>query len=167
LEAVDCMVNRLKIGLADTTFARADMAGFAIDEINRKFPDLQKEFVRRTVPGIKDLPVECKLLYERDKCDMVIAFGMVGKEAVDKTCGHEASLGLQWAKLMTNKHIVEVFVHEDEGKNEKDLGSIFEDRARKHAINAVLLATNQQELTKYAGLGLRQGRMHVGKIVRE
>ncbi|VVB58427.1 Riboflavin synthase [Candidatus Anstonella stagnisolia] len=157
-------MKKLRIGLADTTFARADMAAFAIDEIERKFPKMKIEFVRRTVPGIKDLPVECKLLYVRDKCDIVMAFGMVGKEQVDKTCGHEASLGIQWAKLMLGKHIIEVFVHEDEGKDEADLLSIFEDRSRKHAINAVLIATNQSELTKMAGKGLRQGRQSVGRI---
>lgn len=157
-------MKKLRIGLADTTFARADMAMFAIDEIEIKFPKMKKEFVRRTVPGIKDLPVECKLLYVRDKCDIVMAFGMVGKEKVDKTCGHEASLGIQMAKLMLERHIIEVFVHEDEGKDEGDLLSIFEDRSRKHAVNAVLIATNQKELTKMAGKGVRQGRQSVGGI---
>lgn len=157
-------MDKLRIGLADTTFARVDMAVFAIDEIKKRFPALNAEFVRRTVPGVKDLPVECKLLYERDKCDIVMAFGMVGKAPVDKTCGHEASLGVQVAKLLLNKHIIEVFVHEDEGKSEKDLLSIFEDRSRKHAVNAVLMATNQQELSKSAGMGLRQGREHVGRL---
>ncbi len=140
------------------------MAGYAMDEIRKNFPKMDIEFVRKTVPGVKDLPVECKLLYERDKCDIVMAFGMVGKEPVDKVCGHEASMGIQIAKLALNKHIIEVFVHEDEGKNEKDLLSIFEDRSRKHGVNAVLIATNQDELTKRAGKGLRQGRKHVGGI---
>jgi len=157
-------MKKLKIGMADTTFARADMAAFAIDEIKGKFPRMKIEFVRRTVPGIKDLPVECKLLYVRDKCDIVMAFGMVGKEQVDKTCGHEASLGIQMAKLMMERHIIEVFVHEDEGRDEADLLSIFEDRSRKHAVNAVLIATNQKELTKMAGKGVRQGRASVGRI---
>ncbi|VVB66108.1 Riboflavin synthase [Candidatus Gugararchaeum adminiculabundum] len=160
------MNKKLRIGFADTTFARADMVGFAIDEIEKKFPELEKEFVRRTVPGVKDLGVECKLLYERDKCDIVMAFGMVGGAAVDKTCGHEASLGIQMAKMLANKHIIEVFVHEDEGENAADLLSIFEDRSRKHAVNAVLIATNQSELTKLAGKGLRQGRQHVGELKR-
>jgi len=157
-------MKKLKIGMADTTFARADMAAFAIDEIKGKFPRMKIEFVRRTVPGIKDLPVECKLLYVRDKCDIVMAFGMVGKEQVDKTCGHEASLGIQMAKLMMERHIIEVFAHEDEGRDEADLLSIFEDRSRKHAVNAVLIATNQKELTKMAGKGVRQGRASVGRI---
>lgn len=157
-------MKKPRIGMADTTFARADMAAFAIDEIGKKFPKLGAQIVRSTVPGVKDLPVECKLLYTRDKCDIVMAFGMVGKEQVDKTCGHEASMGIQIAKLMLEKHIIEVFVHEDEGKDDADLLSIFEDRSRKHAVNAVLIATNQKELGKMAGKGRRQGRRDVGGI---
>ena len=156
--------KKLRIGMADTTFARADMAGFAIDEIGKKFPDLPHEIIRRTVPGVKDLAIECRLLYSRDKCDIVMAFGMVGKEAVDKTCAHEASMGIQMAKMLSGKHIIEVFVHEDEGKSESDLLSIFEDRSRKHAVNAVLIATDQQALSKNAGQGLRQGRRHAGTL---
>src|SRR3989338_3860446 len=156
--------GKIKVGLADTTFARADMAAYAMDEIRKKFPKMKVEFVRRTVPGIKDLPVECKLLYEQDKCDIVMAFGMAGKEQVDKMCTHEESLGIQMTKLMLGKHIIEVFVHEDEAKDEADLLSIFEDRSRKHAINAILIATNQQELVKMAGKGLRQGKQHAGAI---
>jgi riboflavin synthase len=39
-----------------------DMGAIAIDELKKNFPDV--EYVRRTVPGIKDLPVECKRLLE-------------------------------------------------------------------------------------------------------
>ena len=43
-----------KIGIADTTFARADMAGIAISIIKK---NSDAEIIRYTVPGIKDLPV--------------------------------------------------------------------------------------------------------------
>jgi riboflavin synthase len=68
------------------------------------------------------------------------------------------------AKLNLNKHIIEVFVHEDEGKDEADLLAIFEDRTRKHAVNAVLLASNPAALSKFAGQGKRQGRKDAGPI---
>src|SRR3989338_1202942 len=98
----------MKIGIADTTFARIDMTSFAIDAI-KKNSDAKIE--RYTVPGFKDLPVPCKLLIEKHKCGIVIALGMAGKAPIDKQCAHEASLGLQQAQLMTNTHILEVFVH--------------------------------------------------------
>ena len=64
----------MKIGIVDTTFSRVDMGGIALDEI-KAYPDVQTE--RRTVPGIKDLAVECKRLLE-EGCDCVLALGMVG-----------------------------------------------------------------------------------------
>jgi len=104
-----------KIGVADTNFARIDMAEFAIDTI-RKNSD--HEIERYTVPGMKDLPVACKKLFEENNCDIVLALGMAGPMPIDKQCSHEASLGIQRAQLMTNKHILEVFVHMDEAKKE-------------------------------------------------
>jgi len=157
-------MKKCKIGIVDTMFARADMAGFAIDEINRKFPGTK--IVRSTVPGVKDLAIGCVLLDKKQKCDVLMALGMVGAQSVDKTCGHEASLGIQMAKMKLEKHIIEVFVHEDEGKDERDLYSIFEDRTRKHAVNAVLLATAPSELLKFAGKGKRQGRNDAGEIAK-
>jgi riboflavin synthase len=47
----------MKIGIADTTFARVNMGAIAIDEL-RKNASVSLE--RVTVPGIKDLPVACK-----------------------------------------------------------------------------------------------------------
>ena len=157
--------EKIKIGVVDTMFARVDMASFAMDEINRRFPGRARIF-RSTVPGVKDLAIGCLILDRREKCDILMALGMVGAQAVDKTCGHEASIGIQMAKMKMGKHIIEVFVHEDEGRDDADLYSIFEDRVRKHAINAVLLAASPQELSKFAGKGKRQGRADAGPIRR-
>lgn len=150
-----------KIGIVDTTFAGYDMAKVAIDEIKKH---ASVAIVKRTVPGIKDLPVEAKKLIEEEKCDIVIVFGMPGKEEIDKLCAHEASQGIMIAQLMTNKHILEVFVHEDEAKNSKELIKICEDRARKHAINAINLLFHPEMLAKYAGMGKRQGSEDVGPL---
>lgn len=149
------------IGLVDTTFARVDMATFAKKEIEANWPNVK--IVQRTVPGVKDLPVECKILLESD-CDIVMAFGMPGKEPIDKQCAHEASTGLIRTQLLTNKHIIEVFVHEDEGKNERDLYNICKNRATKHAKNATDLIFNPENLRKRAAMGVRQGRDDVGRI---
>ncbi|MBI2654544.1 riboflavin synthase [Candidatus Woesearchaeota archaeon] len=151
----------MKIGIADTTFARIDMAKFAIDLIKK---NSNAQIIRYTVPGFKDLPVACKKLFEEDKCDIVMAFGMAGKAPIDKQCAHEAALGLQAAQLMTNKHILEVFVHMDEAKTEKEIYNIAKNRAEKHALNALALLKGKTELTKYAGVGRRQGKADEGPI---
>ncbi|MCX8175130.1 MAG: riboflavin synthase [Candidatus Micrarchaeota archaeon] len=151
-----------KIGIVDTMFARVDMAAFAIDELKRKFPHIKT--VRYTVPGIKDLAVGCVLLDKKEHCDIYMALGMVGGAPIDTQCAHEASIGVQLAKMKLSKHIIEVFVFAHEGKDEQDLYSIFEDRTRKHAVNAALLATAPQELEKFAGMGKRQGRPDAGPI---
>ena len=108
-------------------------------------------------PGVKDLPVACKILFEERGCDICMALGMPGAKPVDKTCAHEASQGLIQVQLMTNKHIIEVFVHEDEGKDEKELKWLMDMRAREHAINVYKLMFKPADLTKAAGKGLRQG----------
>ncbi|MBI2557828.1 riboflavin synthase [Candidatus Woesearchaeota archaeon] len=150
-----------KIGIADTTFARVDMAKFAIGII-KKNSDAKIE--RYTVPGFKDLPVASKKLIEEYGCDIVIAFGMAGKMPIDKQCAHEASMGLQRAQLMTNKHILEVFVHMDESKKEREVYHIAKNRAEKHALNALALLKGKIELTKFAGTGRRQGKDDEGAI---
>ena len=61
----------MKIGICDTTFARYDLAAAAMDEIKKHVGN--QEYVRRTVPGVKDLPVACKKLIDEDDCDIVIA----------------------------------------------------------------------------------------------
>ncbi|MCD6171516.1 MAG: riboflavin synthase [Thermoplasmata archaeon] len=151
-----------KIGIADTTFARYDMAKAAIDELKKNATNIKIE--RYTVPGIKDLPVASKKLIEEKKCDIVMALGMPGKEAIDKQCAHEASLGLIAVQLLTNKHIIEVFVYEDEAKDEKQLKWLAERRAREHALNVISLLFNSEELMKKAGTGQRQGFEDAGPL---
>ena len=150
-----------KIGIADTTFARVDMAAFAIDTIKK---NSNAKIERYTVPGFKDLPVACKILIEKYKCEIVIALGMAGKASIDKQCAHEASLGLQQAQLMANRHILEVFVHMDEAKTEKEIYEIAKNRAEKHALNALELLKSKTSLAKYAGTGRRQGKQDEEQI---
>ncbi|MFH1443227.1 MAG: riboflavin synthase [Candidatus Micrarchaeota archaeon] len=150
---------KYKICVVDTTFARVDMAKFALEEL-QKHADV--DIIYSTVPGIKDLAVECSRLLK--KADICIALGWVGGAEIDKQCAHEASLGIQMAKLQHNKHILEVFVFEFEGKGEKELLKIAENRARKHAINAYLLLKDPSSLSKNAGKGIRQGKGNEGEI---
>jgi riboflavin synthase len=150
------------IGIVDTTFARYDMARSAIDELEGLGTGFRIE--RYTVPGIKDIPVACKMLITKQGCDIVIALGMPGAEEMDKTCAHEASMGIQQVQLMTDTHIIEVFVHMDEAKDDKELAWLADRRARGHAKNAYLLLFRPKELTKNAGKGLRQGFPDAGAI---
>jgi len=180
----------MRIGIVDTTFSRVDMGAIAIDEIKKHLPNLEIE--RRTVPGIKDLPVECKRLLETGGhaadaasprafeaqgpmqgaaggvpgvgCDICMALGMVGGAPIDAQCGHEASLGMQQAMLMTDKHIIEVFVHENEAWGEEEFRGICEMRIRKHAQNAIAMMLKPEALIRFAGQGLRQGKENEGAI---
>lgn len=156
------MKKMKKIGVADTTFARYNMAKETIDELKMLRDDIR--IVRYTVPGIKDLPLACKKLFEEQGCDIVIALGMPGAKPIDKQCAHEASLGLMLVQLLCNKHVIEVFVHEDEAKDEKELKWLAKKRAREHALNVVDLLYNPGNLTKNAGKGLREGFEDVGPI---
>jgi riboflavin synthase len=151
-----------RIGVADTTFARVDMGSFAIDELKKTGTGFRVE--RYTVPGVKDLPVAAKKLFDERECDIVIALGMPGANDIDKVCAHEASTGLIQVQLMANKHVIEVFVHEDEAKNAKDLAWLAESRSREHAVNAYDLLFRPERLSKNAGKGLRQGFEDVGPI---
>ncbi|RLF29597.1 MAG: riboflavin synthase [Thermoplasmata archaeon] len=150
------------IGIADTTFARFDMAKSVIDEIKSNVTNYK--IVRYTVPGIKDLPVACKKLFEEKNCDIVLALGMPGPMPIDKQCAHEASLGIIQTQLLCNKHILEIFVHEDEAKDEKELARLADRRAREHALNAIDLLFHPENLTKNAGKGLREGFKDVGPL---
>jgi len=151
-----------KIGIADTTFARFDMAKSAIDELRSHATGFK--ILRYTVPGMKDLPVACKKLFEESNCDIVLALGMPGAQSIDKQCAHEASMGLIQTQLLCNKHIIEVFVHEDEAKNEKELTWLTDRRVREHALNVLDLIFKPENLTKNAGNGLRQGFEDAGII---
>lgn len=150
------------IGIADTTFARFDMGSAAIDELKGMGTGFR--IARYTVPGIKDLPVACKKLIDEQRCDIVMALGMPGPKEKDKNCAHEASTGLIQAQLLTNHHIIEVFVHEDEAPDAKTLAWLAEQRAREHARNAFNLLFRPDVLTKNAGRGLRQGYEDAGPI---
>lgn len=147
------------VAVVDTTFSRFDMGHAALAEL-AAFP---VRAVRVTVPGIKDLAVECKRQLDAG-ADIALALGMVGGADIDRQCAHEASLGIQMAKMATSKHIIEVFVHENEAKDDKDLASLFDDRTRKHARNAARMLLEPDWLVRRAGGGLRQGRADVGGI---
>ncbi len=150
------------VGIADTTFARYDMGGSAIDQLKKMGTGFR--IVRYTVPGVKDLPAAAKILFDKYNCDIVIALGMPGSKEIDKTSAHEAALGLIWVQVMMGKHILVVFVHEDEAKDEKELAFLADRRSREHAENAYYLLFNPEYLQKYAGKGLRQGFEDVGPL---
>jgi riboflavin synthase len=152
----------MKVGIADTTFACFDMAREAMDEIKKNTTGIS--FVRYTVPGVKDLPVACKTLLEERDCVAVMAFGMPGREEIDKVCAHEASQGIIQTQLMTNKHILEVFVHEDEARDDKELLQMCKNRAREHALNLIYLLHHPEKLTKKAGTGKREGGADAGPL---
>lgn len=150
------------IGIADTTFARYDMGKAAIDELEKTGTGYR--VIRYTVPGVKDLPVACKKLIEEQNCDIVMALGMPGPMEKDRMCAHEASTGLIRAQLMTNKHIIEVFVHIDEAKDERELAFLADSRTREHAVNAYNLIFDPKKLTAQAGTGQRQGFEDAGPV---
>ena len=149
-----------KIGIVDTTFAKVNMGDIAIDELKRQGTGFK--IIRRTVPGFKDLAVECKILIEEEGCDIVMALGMPGPEEIDKQCAHEASQGIMMAQLLTNRHIIEVFVHMDEAKDDRELIWLTERRVREHAINTYNMIFHPERLIKQAGTGQRQGFDDVG-----
>ncbi len=152
----------MRIGICDTTFASFDMASAAIDELKKNAFDLK--IIRKTVPGVKDLPVTAKILIEEENCDIVMAFGMPGPMEKDKICANQASTGLINAQLMTNTHILEVFVHEDEEEDPHELAKLAENRAREHAQNLVKMMFTRKGLRKEAGMGKREGKEDVGPL---
>ena len=153
----------MKIGIVDTTFSRVNMGDIAIDEL-KNYSGIR--YIRRTVPGIKDLPVEAKRLLEIEGCDIVITLGWVGKAEKDALSYLAMSIGKIMAELMTNKHIIDVTIHEDEAEDEKTLLKVAENRVREHVRNAVDLIRNPKRLIKQAGTGQRQGFEDVGPILR-
>ncbi len=152
------------IGIADTTFARYDMAKSIIEELGATGTGFR--ISRYTVPGIKDLPVASLLLFNTG-CDIVIACGMPGRKPVDKISSQVASTGLMEVQLKVGKHIIEVFVHEDEAKDDRELAWLCDQRAREHAINAYNLLFFPDKLTQNAGKGLRQGYADAGDVMGE
>ena len=144
-----------RVGIADTTFARVDMARHAIRKLQASGTGFK--IVQRTVPGIKDLPVACRQLFQEEKADLCVAFGMPGKAEYDKVCAHEASLGLMFTGVLEAKPIVECFVFEGEAKDDKELETLARRRAEEHAQNAYAMLFRPQTLRRAAGEGLRQG----------
>jgi riboflavin synthase len=152
------------IGIADTTFAIIDMFKFAKKAILDSGEKIQ--IIRYTVPGIKDLPVSCKILFEKYNCDIVLALGMPGPKDIDKQCANQASNGIINAQLITNKHILEVFVHMDEA-NKNELYDVAKNRTYKHTLNAIALIKGKEELSKNAGKGIRQGFSNEGPLLKD
>ncbi|MDD3233471.1 MAG: riboflavin synthase, partial [Candidatus Methanomethylophilus sp.] len=70
------------------------------------------------------------------------------------------------AQLMTNTHIIEVFVHEDEAKSDKELAWLADQRVREHAVNVYDLLFRPERLTARAGTGLRQGFKDKGPVYK-
>jgi riboflavin synthase len=153
------------IGVVDTMFARYDMGAEAVDEL-KQCPGFGSTFdvARRTVPGFKDLAVECKRLIENEGCRIVVALGMPGRATIDQVCAHEASQGLMQAQLMTSTHILEVFVHENEEEDPARLADVCVNRARKHALNAYWMLCEPEQLSRQAGQGVRQGYDDAGPL---
>lgn len=152
--------NMKVVGIADTTFARVDMAKIAMQELSSL---CSVKFLRKTVPGVKNLPWAAKVLID-EGCDLVMAFGMPGAAPIDKQCAHEASLGLIQVSILTGKPIIEVFVFEDEAPGEKELAELAERRAREHARNAYRILFKPEALEKLAGTGQREGLPDVGPL---
>ena len=151
-----------RIGIADTTFARYNMADVAIEELQSLATGIK--IIRYTVPGIKDLPIACKKLFDEQSCDIVMALGMPGPKPIDKQCAHEASTGLIHTQLLCTKHIIEVFVYEDEVTRENELAVLAENRTKEHARNVIDLLFHPENLTKHAGHGLREGFKDAGPL---
>ncbi len=151
-----------KVGVADTTFARVDMARYATAALQGAGTGFR--LVRRTVPGIKDLPVACRRLFVEDGVDICLALGMPGRAEYDKTCAHEASLGLMFAAGPAARPVVACFVFEGEAATPRELETLARRRAEEHAVNVHALLFRPRDLARRAGGGLRQGFADVGPV---
>jgi riboflavin synthase len=151
-----------KIGVVDTTFARVDMASYAVRALQGRGTGFK--IVRRTVPGIKDLPVACRRLFSEEGVDLCLVLGMPGKAEYDKTCAHEASMGLLFTGVLEAKPILECFVFEGEARDDRELETLARRRAEEHALNAYAMVFRPQELARRAGAGLRQGFADAGPV---
>lgn len=170
------------IGVVDTTFSRVDMGAVALATMTKELGKRKARVARVTVPGVKDLAAAARAFYDRG-ADLVIACGMVGPEDVDKTCGHESSLGLMWLRSQLGKPLLEVFIHMDEpfprdaqGRSrrpatpsevreyEKGLLFLATERTREHALNAVWMLFEPEKLVAMAGTGQRQGYADEGPV---
>jgi riboflavin synthase len=150
-----------KVGVVDTTFARVDMARYAIDRLQACGTGFT--VTRRTVPGIKDLPVGVRKLF-LEGMDLCLVLGMPGKAEYDKVCAHEASTGLILAAVLEAKPVLECFVFEGEAADGKELEHLARRRAEEHAENAFRMLFRPDDLTRRAGTGLRQGFADAGAV---
>ena len=93
-----------------------------------------------------------------------MALGMPGPMQKDKMCAHEASTGLITAQLMTNKHILEVFVHEDEEEDPVELAKLAE---TNDPINPDLYTKLdvKRGLRNANGTGVLVGLTRIGDVV--
>ncbi|ALU11723.1 riboflavin synthase [Ignicoccus islandicus DSM 13165] len=149
------------VAIVDTTFSRVDMASEAIKVLRKKVPGLKVK--RYTVPGIKDIAVAVKKLFD-EGCDAAMTFGWVGPTQTDKYSYLAMSIALQMVQINYGRHVIDVTVHEDEAEPIK-LKEIALGRAREHAENlAVILTKGPQGLTPLAGTGQRQGWPDVGPL---
>ena len=153
-----------KVGVADTTFARVDLGRYAVRALGGAGTGVR--IVRRTVPGIKDLPVACRQLFRQEEVDLCLALGMPGRAEYDRTCAHEASLGLIFTGVLEAKPIVECFVFEGEARDDAELEELGRRRAEEHALNAYAMLFRPQDLARRAGEGLRQGFPDAGPARR-
>jgi riboflavin synthase len=153
-----------KVGVVDTTFARVDLGRHAVRALGGAGTGFR--IVRRTVPGIKDLPVACRRLFAEEQVDLCLALGMPGRAEYDRTCAHEASLGLLFTSVLEAKPIVECFVFEGEARDDAELEELGRRRAEEHALNAYALLFRPNDLARRAGEGLRQGFPDAGPARR-
>jgi riboflavin synthase len=153
-----------RIGVADTTFARVDMARYAIRTLQEQGTGFR--VLRRTVPGIKDLPVACRQLFRDERADLCLALGMPGPAELDRTSAQVASMGLMMTGVLEAKPIVECFVYEAEATGAAELETLARRRAEEHAVNAYTLLFRPQDLARRAGEGLRQGFADAGPVRR-
>ncbi len=151
-----------RIGIADTTFARVDMASAALGALRGAGTGFR--VYRRTVPGIKDLAVACRQLFQEDGVDLCLALGMPGPATLDQSSATTASLGLQVAQVLEGRPILECFVHEGEARDASELDRLARRRAEEHALNAYQMLFRPHDLARHAGEGLRQGFADAGPV---
>jgi len=150
------------VGVIDTTFSRVDMGAVALHVLREELTGYR--VIRWTVPGIKDLPGAAKRLLDSG-CEAVITLGWVGRREADKLSYLASSIGLIMVSVLTGKIVVDVTVHEDESSDPRELKRIAVERARDHARNlALLLSRGPDYLSRWAGMGLRQGYPDAGPI---
>ncbi|EQD30109.1 riboflavin synthase [mine drainage metagenome] len=104
-----------------------------------------------------------KLIVEQG-CDIVMALGMPGRKRLDKMSARIASEGLSRVQVETMTHIIEVFVHEEEASDDRELSWLMDSRSKEHAINAYDLLFRPERLQANAGKGLRQGFADAGSV---